>query len=54
MLQGNGIAVDDLLPKLLPAFTTEAAWGKGKSKAGNALLVWEGLRTLEEVLADGD
>jgi len=49
---GEGIAVDDLLVKLLPAFKAPSAWGRGKGKAGNALLVWEGVKTMEEVLEE--
>lgn len=48
----EGIAVEDLLVKLLPAFAASAAWGKGMTKAGNALLVWEGRRSLEDVVAE--
>ena len=45
----EGISVEDLLQKLLPAFVAPTAWGKGIKKAGNALLVWEGIKTLQEV-----
>jgi len=49
---GDGIAVDDLLQRLQKAFADPEAWGVGLAKAGNALLVWEGIRTLEEVKAE--
>ena len=44
----DGILVEELLAKLLPAFVAPTAWGKGIKKAGNALLVWEGIKTLED------
>ena len=44
--------IADKLAKLLPAFVAPTAWGKGIKKAGNALLVWEGIKTLEDVLAE--